>query len=248
MRKFLTAEWHDLVMANYEIDPALLADRLPHGTELDLHEGRCFVSLVGFMFLNTRVFGIPIPFHVNFEEVNLRFYVRRETNDEQRRGVCFVKEIVPRGAISFVARKFYGEPYETWYMSNERSENSVRYEWTLDEYRHEWMQNELAVRIGDNLGVPDDGSHAEFIIEHYWGYTKRGEMRTDEYKVEHPKWELREVTSSAIDVDFGRVYGEEFAFLSDQEPYSVVFALGSDISVFAGQRIGDGRRSRNRER
>src|SRR3712207_2361719 len=99
MRRFLTARWHDLIMANYEVDPALLEPRVPAGTDLDLFDGRCFVSLVGFMFLNTRVMGLPIPFHINFEEVNLRFYVKRDLPGETRRGVCFVKEIVPRRAI-----------------------------------------------------------------------------------------------------------------------------------------------------
>jgi len=106
MRKFLTAKWHDLIMANYEIDPSLLTDSVPKGTELDFHESRCFVSLVGFMFLDTRVLGLPVPFHINFEEVNLRFYVKRETESEIRRGVVFVKEIVPRFAIAAVARVF----------------------------------------------------------------------------------------------------------------------------------------------
>src|SRR5687768_13255913 len=111
MRKFLTAEWRDLIMANYEVDPVVLTRQLPAGTKFDLHEGRCFVSLVGFMFLNTRVLRMPVPFHINFEEVNLRFYVVRETEAEIRRGVVFVKEIVPRYAIAQVARKLYGEPY-----------------------------------------------------------------------------------------------------------------------------------------
>ena len=232
MRKFLSAEWRDLVMVNYEIHPSLLADRVPHGTELDLHEGRCFVSLVGFMFLNTRVLGIPIPFHVNFEEVNLRFYVKRELPDETRRGVCFIKEIVPRWAIAFVARSFYGEPYDQWSMTNDRSPGRVAYSWNRDH-----KSNDLVAMIGSGIGVPATGSHGEFIIEHYWGYTKRSETRTDEYKVEHAKWELREVESSEIDVDFGSVYGREFAFLSDLKPCTVLFARGSEIAVYKGQRL-----------
>src|SRR5215208_5738928 len=127
MTKFLTAEWRDLVMVNYEVDPSLLADRVPQGTTLDLQDGRCFVSLVGFMFLNTRVLGIPIPFHVNFEEVNLRFYVKREMPAEVRRGVCFVKELVPRGAIAFIARKLFGEPYESAIMRNYNDPGKVSY-------------------------------------------------------------------------------------------------------------------------
>ena len=174
MKQFLTAEWRDLVMANYEVDPLLLAKRVPHGTEIDLHEGKCFVSLVGFMFLNTRVLDFLVPLHVNFEEVNLRFYVRRETEGEIRRGVVFVKEIVPRGAIAMIARKLYGEPYERWTMSNLRDEKRVEYSWT-----RAGLKNTLRVERGENHGVPPENSHGEFIIEHYWGYTKRGDLRTD---------------------------------------------------------------------
>ena len=232
MRQFLTAEWRDLLMVNYEIDPSLLADLVPHGTELDLDDGRCFVSLVGFMFLDTRVLGVPIPFHVNFEEVNLRFYVKRETENEIRRGVCFIKEIVPRLAIALVARTVYGEPYEAWSMNNVRTPTDVKYEW-----HRGTAPNYISGRLADNLGVPAEGSHEEFIIEHYWGYTKRPFKRTDEYKVEHPKWQLRAVDSSEIAVEFGHVYGNEFAFLSGQNPYSVVFASGSEISVYMGGKI-----------
>jgi uncharacterized protein YqjF (DUF2071 family) len=232
MRKFLTAKWHDLIMANYEVEPTLLAPRVPPGTELDFHEGRCFVSLVGFMFLDTRVLGIPIPFHINFEEVNLRFYIKRETDGEVRRAVCFVKEIVPRWAIATVARVLYGEPYECWQMGNSRTPTEVIYTWAIDK-----SPNRIRVNIGESLGVPDEGSHGEFIIEHYWGYTARGGGRVDEYKVEHPKWELFEAKDPQIDVDFEATYGREFAFLSEAKPYSVLLAKGSDIAVYKGQRL-----------
>lgn len=234
MRRFLTAEWRDLIMLNYEVDPKLLAYRVPAGTVMDLHDGKCFVSLVGFMFLNTRVLGIPVPFHINFEEVNLRFYVRRELPEETRRGVVFVKEIVPRGAIALVARTLYGEPYERWKMSHTRNENNVSYTWSRPD-----SNNTISVKRGASLGVPDDGSHGEFIIEHYWGYTKREESRTDEYKVEHPKWELFDVSDARIDIDFGKTYGDEYTFLNDQRPFSSLLAWGSEIAVYKGEKITD---------
>ena len=232
MQKFLTAKWHDLIMANYAVEPSLLADRLPLGTDLDLHNGKCFVSLVGFMFLDTRVMEFLVPFHVNFEEVNLRFYVRRETDDEVRRGVVFIKEFVPRFAIAAVARTLYGEPYERWSMSNFRDEKHVRYSWEKGD-----CANTLSVERGESLGVPAADSEGEFIIEHYWGYTSRGESRTDEYKVEHPKWELFATDKVRIDVDFAKSYGEEFGFLADAEPHSVLLAKGSDIAIYKGERI-----------
>lgn len=232
MRKFLTARWEDLIMANYEVDPDLLADRVPLGTELDMHDGKCFVSLVAFMFLDTRVLNFLVPFHINFEEVNLRFYVKRETEDELRRGVVFVKEIVPKTAIATVARTLYGEPYERWNMSNFRDSEHVRYSWDKRD-----CSNTMSVKRGSSLGVPAADSHGEFIIEHYWGYTKRGDSRTDEYKVEHPKWELFEAENAHIDVDCGATYGEKFAFLTNTEPHSILLAKGSEVSVYKGQTL-----------
>ncbi len=219
-------------MANYEVPPEILEKRLPKGVTLDFDAGKCFVSLVAFMFLDTRVLRIPVPFRVNFAEVNLRFYVKRETETETKRGVVFVSEIVPRFAIAFVARTFYGEPYEAWRMSHQKSGNSLSYGWRKGDFA-----NDLRVEIGANTGVPAQNSHGEFIIEHYWGYTSRGVNRTDEYKVEHPKWELFDIENYEINADFGRLYGAEFAFLNDEKPHSIFMAKGSEVSVYKGAKI-----------
>lgn len=231
MKKFLIAKWLDLVMANYRVEPALLSEFVPRGTELDFWNDECYVSLVAFKFYDTKVLGVPIPFHRNFLEVNLRFYVRRETENETRRGVVFVKEIVPRMAIAFVARTLYGEPYETWRMRHAQAEKELSYFWSKGK-----CENQLSVEIGDNLGVPGADSHGEFIIEHYWGYTRRNANRTDEYKVEHPKWELFNVAGAEIQVDFGKTYGERFAFLNDTKPTSILLAKGSEIAVYKGEK------------
>lgn len=219
-------------MANYEIEPSLLQEFVPEGTVLDFHNGKCYASLVAFMFLDTRVLGLPVPFHINFEEVNLRFYVRRELPDETRRGVIFIKEIVPRRAIALVARTFYGEPYEMWKMAHTKENDKISYSWSKAE-----SENKITIEVGQNLGVPAANSHGEFIIEHYWGYTKRGANRTDEYKVEHPKWELFDINYAEIDADFGRLYGEQFDFLSDTQPHSIFMAKGSEVAVYKGAKI-----------
>lgn len=233
MRKFLTAKWLDLVMANYSVEPRVLQEFVPSGTELDFFGGECYASLVAFKFFDTRVLGLPIPFHINFLEVNLRFYVKRESDGELKRGVVFVKEIVPRFAISLVARTFYGEPYETWKMRLDEIYNeSFAYSW-----RKGVIENRVSVEKGENLGVPAENSHGEFIIEHYWGYTRRGGNRTDEYKVEHPKWNLFEAKNAQIEVDFRATYGDRFAFLSKEKPQSVLLAEGSQIAVYKGAKL-----------
>jgi hypothetical protein len=232
MKKFLTAKWLDLVMANYMVEPSILEEFVPKGTTLDFWNGECYVSLVAFKFFDTRVLGFKIPFHTDFLEVNLRFYVKRETPAEIKRGVVFIKEIVPRRAIAYVARYAYGEPYETWQMRHEERENELIYFWLKG-----GKTNRIKVNFQNESGVPAEDSHGSFIIEHYWGYTKRGANRTDEYKVEHPKWSLYDIGDAEIEVDFRATYSEKFAFLTGEKPKSILMAKGSEIAVYKGAKL-----------
>ena len=227
---FLNAEWRKLAIANYEIDPEILKPFIPPKTELDLWNGISYVSLVGFMFVNTKLLGIPIPFHRNFEEVNLRFYVRYKSNDGWRRGVVFIKEIVPKPALTFVANTIYKEHYETMKMSHVWKES----EGSLD-VAYEWWKGGLCNKISvvtDPIATHiEKGSESEFITEHYWGYTKVDDKRSFEYEVTHPKWECYKVKDYSIEVDYGLVYGHQFSFLNEQKPKSVMLAEGSEITV-----------------
>ena len=232
---FLKAEWRKLAMANYAIDKNILTPFLPARTELDLWNNTCYVSLVGFMFLNTSVKGIKIPFHINFEEVNLRFYVRYQDRDEWKRGVVFVKEIVPKPALTFVANTVYGEHYETMPMDHswiqEIDSLHVKYAWK----KHRWHTFKVITALTQQEILP--GSEEEFITEHYWGYTKLNEHTTSEYQGEHPRWRDYPIQSHVIDVDFGILYGQAFEFLNDQTPVSVFLAEGSEIKVKAGKKL-----------
>jgi len=227
---FLTAEWRKLAIANYAIDPNLLTPYLPVGTELDLWNDTCYVSLIGFLFKNTKLLGFSIPFHANFEEVNLRFYVKYKDGDTTKRGVVFIKEIVPKFALSAVANTIYNENYETMPMTHSWMENdierSVEYRWRC---KNEWQS--FSVTANKGLSEIALGTEAEFITEHYWGYARYSDTKTNEYEVRHPKWAQYKVKSFNIAVDFGLTYGERFTFLNSQEPVSVMLAEGSDISV-----------------
>jgi uncharacterized protein len=235
-KTFLQATWKKLAMANYAVAPNLLGPYLPHKTELDLWDNTCYVSLVGFMFLDTKVKGFKIPFHSDFEEVNLRFYVRYKEEGTWKRGVVFIKEIVPKYALTFVANMVYGEHYETmpmqhhWTKENDRQ--VIEYRWKS---RAKW--NSIIVRAGLELHDIQDGSEEEFITEHYWGYTKINDRKTSEYGVEHPKWQVFKTLDYKIDVDFGNIYGQSFGFLDNTKPKSVFLAEGSLIEVKGGRKI-----------
>lgn len=238
-RPFLTAEWRYLAMLNYEIEPVVLAPYVPPGVELDFWNGRTYVSMVGFLFLDTRVRGIAFPFHRDFTEVNLRFYVRRHSPQGWRRGVVFVKEIVPRWAIAALANWFYGEKYVALRMQHAMELASghlpegglVEYAWR---FSGEW--NRLGVRITGEPRPAAPGSEAEFITEHYWGYAARP-GGTVEYRVEHPSWRLWQVGEAYLDCDAARLYGPQFAECLQSPPTSAFLAEGSEVAVYPGGTI-----------
>jgi len=229
---FLTAEWRDLAMVNYEVDPAVLESRVPRWTELDRWNDRTFVSVVGFRFLDTRVRGLAIPRHRDFEELNLRFYVRRKADDGWRRGVVFVKEIVPRRAIAWVARTLYNENYFAIPMRHEVTAGRARYEWF-----HGDRWNGLALEFAGAPCVPADVSEEAFITEHYWGYARQRDGATVEYQVEHPRWSVWRATTATLDCDVASFYGSDLAPFLCGRPSSAFIADGSAVIVRRGVRL-----------
>ena len=226
MKPFLTADWRYLAMLNFPVDPGILAPHVPEGTELDFFEGETFVSLVGFLFLNTRVLGIAVPFHRDFEEVNLRFYVRKKSADGWKRGVVFVRELVPRQAIATVARVFYGEKYSAMPMRHNVVDNetgvAVEYGWRRGK---KWES--LGMTATGSPQSVSQGSHEEFMTEHYWGYTAG--KRTS---VEHPRWKIWPAETANFVADVAALYGEQFVAPLAAAPASKFIAEGSHVQVW----------------
>lgn len=235
---FLTAQWRNLVMLNYVVDPELLRDHVPSGTEIDTWNGHTFVSLVGFQFLDTRLLGFGVPFHRNFPEVNLRFYVRHRAADGWHRGVVFLREIVPLPAVTCVARWVYNEQYITLPMRHSVAlpstangdRGAIEYSW---KWSGAWCHLAASMQGAPSPLVP--GSEAEFITEHYWGYTRQRDGSTLEYGVEHPSWRVWSSVDSRFEGDVTSLYGPEFARVLGGQPSSAFVAEGSEIIVRQGK-------------
>jgi uncharacterized protein YqjF (DUF2071 family) len=224
-------------MINYEVDRSLVAGLVPAGTGIDEWQGRSFVSIVGFLFLDTRVLGVPIPFHRTFEEVNLRFYVRHKAADGWRRGVAFIKELVPRTAIALVARSLYNEPYAAVPMGHEITRTAGRVERASYSWEAGGRRHSMAVSVEAGPQPLQPGSQEEFIAEHYWGYTAQRDGGTVEYHVQHPPWNVSPAVRAELDCDVRQVYGAAFVEPLRAQPASAFLAEGSAITVSRGVRL-----------
>ncbi len=229
---FLSAEWQYLAMLNYTIDPAVLIPHLPPHTELDLFNGKALVSVVGFLFNNTKVLGISWPGHTNFEEVNLRYYVKHFDGQQLKRGVGFISEIVPKPLISIAANLLYNEHYSTARMRHSITKTSetllAAYRWK----RKNGQWNTIQIEAGTALQQIAAGSEEEFVLEHYYGYNRLTDKTTIEYAVEHPRWQVYPVKNFFLNCDVEKLYGKEFVpFIKNVHPHSVFLAKGSSVIV-----------------
>ena len=217
-------------MVNYEIDPGLLIPYLPNAVELDNYHGKTLVSLVGFLFKQTKVFGVKWPLHTNFEEVNLRFYVKHFDGNKWKRGVVFISEIVPSPIIAIMANKLYREPYSAKPMSHDIKVNGDEMAATYN-WKHKSKWNSLTVTADTLLHDIKPESEEHFIFEHYWGYNKYNDKTTIEYGVEHETWQVNKVKSWKLDSDIAGLYGNAFVSALSIPPSSVFLAKGSDVLI-----------------
>lgn len=248
-RPFLTASWTELLVLNFAVPGELIARLAPLGTEPDYFDGRTYLSVLGFMFRDARFFGLGLPWHRQFEEVNLRYYVRRETEHGTRRGVVFVREIAPRPLVATTARWIYNESYVTRRMRNSvqlagnrlAAGDEIGYQWRTGR-RTRPIWNQVAARVAATPLLPAPGSLAEFIIEHYWAYTHRRDGGTTEYRVAHRPWRVAPVQNLKWNCDLAGTFGDTpLAEYLARPPVLAFVADGSPVQVFPGRRLEERR-------
>lgn len=230
MLNFLNARWENLIMANYAINPKVLEPYLPNGVDLDFYNGKTYISLVGFLFKNTKIFQIPIPAVGTFEEINLRFYVTRKEGNNVKRGVVFINETVPNKVVAFIANRLYNEHYtavstrHAWKIDAESK--NIKYLWEINK---KWNSLSVIAEVVEKPMAAE--SFEEFILEHYYGYSRINKTLSEEYRIEHPRWKINDVTQYNINCDFANMYGKDFGILNESKPKNVILAEGSAIAV-----------------
>ncbi len=224
-------------MLNYEVDSKVLMPHVPKGTSLDDRGGRHFVSLVGFLFLDTHVLGLPAFFHQNFEEVNLRFYVRRRIGEQSRSGVVFIREMVPLPLVAETARLTYNEPYRTVPMRHTLVETNGELQSVEYLFGRPRDQCRLALHVDGLAQEMESGSEEEFLSERKWGYTRQRDGGTIEYRIEHARWRVWRNARWGLEGPLEEFYDKLFAGILSGVPASAFVADGSAVAVHLPERI-----------
>jgi uncharacterized protein len=235
--KFLTADWRYLAMLHYEVDQSVLLPHLPKGTELDDWNGRHFLSLVAFLFLDTHVLGLPALFHQNFEEVNLRFYVRRKVGGEVRPGVVFIREMVPLFLVASTAKLTYNEPYRTVPMQHSIVKTNGELQSVEYQFGAGRESSRVALHVEGESRPIEPGSVEEFLALRSWGYTRQRDRGTVEYKVEHLRWRIWSGARHELEGPLQAFYEEPFPTILSRAPTSAFVADGSAVTVHMPERI-----------
>jgi uncharacterized protein YqjF (DUF2071 family) len=230
VQPFLTATWKNLLNLTYPVDPDVVTPYLPDGVTLDVQDGKAFVSVVAFDFLDTRIHGMRIPFHVNFPEINLRFYVRYHGI----RGVVFIREYVPRYFIAKTAKLLYNEPYQSVPMRSHYDPSQLSFLYEM-KFNNQWFR--VQVKIRDDPDIPSQDSREHYFKEHEWGFGSDRKGRTKFYQVKHPVWQTYPIEKVDHNLEFDLLYGDEWEFLNATSPLLAIFAKGSAVEVFPNQDI-----------
>jgi uncharacterized protein len=227
-RPFLTARWENLLVVTYAVPDRALSSHLPQGLSLDRLGGSARVSFVAFDFARTRVYGLALPGHVNFPEINLRCYVR--AGDD--RGIIFLREFVPRLGVVVGARVRYNEPYERIPMRSHVGPVAGRADRLRIRHVFGDRLSSVTAEVDAVGSLPDEASDGRWLTHQTFGFgqTRWGGLR--QYRVEHPLWPLHTVHRLDLDVDFAGLYGEEWGFLAGATPSHVTFAAGSAVAVY----------------
>lgn len=236
MENLLTCEWRKLAFANYIVPPEIVEKYLPAHTKIDFYNGNCVVSLVGFEFRNVEMAGVKVPFYSDFEEINLRFYVKRFDGSKWRKGTVFISEIVNKSALGILANTLVRENYQILPTAREiketENELDVKYSWTFNKEDYHFSVK------SDRLASPyTENSEADFILNRLYGYGKIDDKTSNEYDISHSSWSTYRVDEYSIHVDFARQFGAEFSMLSSTTPHSVMLSEGSKVEIKGISRI-----------
>jgi len=230
-RPFLTARWSNLVLLTFEAPEQLVRSLVTADVDLDRWNGRTHVSLVALEMVDVRVLGLRIPGFTTHPQVNLRVYVRPHAAP----AVWFVRELVPSRLIAAVGRLLYREPFQAARLEAKFADSA---DGVTAEYRFGRGARRYHVRVtgSRSAAVPPATSFEHYLKERTSGCRTDRHRRLQTFRVQHPSWAVREVKRVDYDVDFGALYGQEWRFLNDRKPVSVIFAVGSEVAVYRASR------------
>lgn len=227
------AGWHRVLMIHFEVDARALQRDVPF--QLDLFEGRAFVSTVAFTMcgMRPRLGGKvaawlfrPIAAH-NF--LNVRTYVRHGSET----GIHFLAEWLSSRLAAKLGPATFGLPYRYGRIDYHHDPNSFIEGQVADEGSGDQFAYQGTSRDSDAVQPCEVGSHDEWFMERYTAFNSAG-WRRRFFRVWHRPWPQCRADVTINDL---RLLTKRWPWFKDAQPVGTNYSPGFD-EVWMGRPHG----------
>ncbi len=214
--------WHEILFLHFEVPASSLRPLVDPRLELDLHDGRAWVSLTPFTMRGARLrLAPPLPMLARFHELNLRTYVRGGGVP----GLWFLSLDAESAPAVALARATLGLPYHRARMSRSTSDGAHAYRSERIVVRGPRATFAASWTVGDPVPTPP-GSLDRFLAERYALFSVLA-GRLLRVRVRHAPWSLRAVELAAFEQTVTRAAG----LWTAARPALARFSEGRDVEV-----------------
>ncbi|NQY79057.1 MAG: DUF2071 domain-containing protein [Candidatus Caenarcaniphilales bacterium] len=210
--------WSNLIFIHQEVDPQSLMKIIPAPLELDLLDGKAYISFVPFKMKDIKVLDLPlIPYFSSILEFNLRTYVRYKG----QKAVYFFSLDANKSLHIEVARLFFKLNYLKANIDYQptKSIECIRYD-----------DRDYQVRFNAKFNVDhkteDHSDLSKWLTERY-SYLESKHGKVFQGKLEHSPWKLKKVNLESIEEN----YLEKYQIEAISDKYLCHFAKELKVKV-----------------
>lgn len=186
-------EWNDAVFLHWEVDLNALQALVPADLEIDLFEGKPWVSMVAFTMQKIRPRYLPSFSPISdFHEINIRTYVKQDNKS----GVYFLSIEGGTRISCEIARALSELPYR--YSKISRSANLYHSE-------NEGYRDKMEIRYEVGESIKEKSNLVLWLTERY-ALFQDTESSINEFEIHHLEWPIYEIDIIELDIDYPRFH------------------------------------------
>ena len=204
-------EWNNALFLHWEVELKELEKFVPKELEIDLFEGKPWISVVAFTMEKIRPKNLPsFPPVSYFDEINIRTYIK----SNNKTGVYFLSIEGGKKLACIVAKKMSQLPYR--YSKIKRTKNK------FESYNSEFNDS-LNIQFAIGKEIKEKTELDKWLTERY-ALFQDTEYSINEFEIHHSEWPINEVDLHKADLNYNR-----FDKLIKDKPNKIQYSKGVKV-------------------